>query len=68
MKIFRWVLLVANVIAMLLTVLGMANTPDVIGVLIGVVFGVILLANIIFLVMTGRRERRDVGRITGVFE
>jgi hypothetical protein len=68
MRTFRWVLLIVDVIGLLLSVVGTVSTPSVAGVVVGVVYGGMFLAHIIFFAITWRYERKEIGRITGVFD
>jgi uncharacterized membrane protein len=68
MRVFRWVLLITDVIVLLLLVFVLFYTPTIAGVVAGVVITAMFLANIIFIVITWRYERRGIGKITGVFD
>jgi hypothetical protein len=73
MRIFRWVLLIANVIVLGFMVTGfvmmlrlaLVNRGTIVG---GLMVVGLLLANIIFIVISRRNERKAIGRLTGVFE
>jgi hypothetical protein len=70
MRIFRWVLLIVDVIGLLLSWTGIVASPGVAGVVVGLVFIAMFLANIIFIAITWRwrDERKGIGRVTGVFD
>jgi len=69
MRIFRWLLLTANVILLLFMVIVVYVTP-VAGRAAVVAIMVVFLADTIFIVITWRYERqgKGFGKITGVFD
>jgi hypothetical protein len=65
MRIFGRVLLIANVIALPVVADLTYSRSMTVG---GVVIMAVLLANIFFIARTERNARREINRITGVFD
>ncbi|MCL2429636.1 MAG: hypothetical protein FWD12_10420 [Alphaproteobacteria bacterium] len=75
MRIFRWVLLIANVVVAIMmattvVVAVVVTRGDMSAVLPGGTFIALLLANIVFLLITwrGRHEGKAASRIAGAFD